>query len=186
MLTAEVYEIARRRATEYLDKAGIIVTDDEKGRIQVAEYNMNDINNIGLELVVYVNTKRCCAKELVLFPGQTCPEHRHPPIVGEPGKEETFRCRYGKVFLYVPDSRDAQQESSGLRDEAPAGYEKYFTCSKKITLLPGEQYTIPPDTLHWFRSGPDGAVISEFSTQSRDEFDVYTDPRISASQARTV
>ena len=40
---------------------------------------------------------------------------------------------------------------------------------------PGEQHTIPPDTLHWFQAGPDGAVVSEFSSTSRDELDVFTD-----------
>jgi D-lyxose ketol-isomerase len=40
------------------------------------------------------------------------------------------------------------------------------------------QYTIEPDTLHWFQAGDDGAVVSEFSTQSRDGLDVFTDPRI--------
>ena len=181
MLTKEVYEQSRLRAVQYLDRAGIVITDVEKNDIQVAEYNMNDIENIGLELVVYVNTERCCAKELVLFPGQTCPEHRHPPVGNEQGKEETFRCRYGEVYLYLP-----AEDSAALSGDAPSGYEDFFTCTKRIVLRPGEQYTIPPDTLHWFRSGPEGAVVSEFSTRSRDELDVYTDPRISASQARTV
>ena len=200
MLTKELYEYARRRAIGYLDNAGIVITEDEKKNIQVAEYNMDDIENVGLELVVYVNTERCCAKELVLFPGQTCPEHRHPPVGNEQGKEETFRCRWGEVRLFVPcDSSEipggaavsgvsdaiAAGAGAALYGRAPAGYEEYFTCSKEIILRPGEQYTIPPDTLHWFRSGPDGAVVSEFSTQSRDELDIYTDPRISASQART-
>ena len=45
-------------------------------------------------------------------------------------------------------------------------------------LRPGEQWTIPPDTLHWFEAGDEGAVVSEFSTRSRDETDVFTDPRI--------
>jgi D-lyxose ketol-isomerase len=45
-------------------------------------------------------------------------------------------------------------------------------------LRPGDQHTIPPDTLHWFKAGDEGAVVSEFSTQSRDETDVFTDPRI--------
>ena len=48
----------------------------------------------------------------------------------------------------------------------------------ELELRPGEQYTIPPDTLHWFQAGPDGAVVSEFSSTSRDELDVFTDPRI--------
>ena len=48
----------------------------------------------------------------------------------------------------------------------------------EIVLRPGEQWTIPPDTLHWFQAGDEGAVVSEFSTRSRDETDVFTDPRI--------
>ena len=48
----------------------------------------------------------------------------------------------------------------------------------EIVLAPGEQYTIPPDTLHWFQAGAEGAIVSEFSTQSRDELDVFSDPQI--------
>ena len=39
----------------------------------------------------------------------------------------------------------------------------------------GEQHTILPGTLHWFRAGNAGAVISEFSTHSTDETDFFTD-----------
>jgi D-lyxose ketol-isomerase len=45
-------------------------------------------------------------------------------------------------------------------------------------LGPGEQYTIPPNTLHSFEAGDEGAIVSEFSTTSRDALDVFTDPRI--------
>ena len=45
-------------------------------------------------------------------------------------------------------------------------------------LEPGDQHTIPPETLHWFQAGPDGAIVSEFSTESRDDLDVFTDPEI--------
>ena len=48
----------------------------------------------------------------------------------------------------------------------------------EIVLKPGEQYTIMPETLHWFQAGEDGAIISEFSTRSTDETDVFTDKRI--------
>ncbi|EMH4004539.1 D-lyxose/D-mannose family sugar isomerase, partial [Providencia stuartii] len=47
-----------------------------------------------------------------------------------------------------------------------------------ILLKPGEQYTIKPNTLHWFKAGSMGAVVSEFSSESRDEFDIFTDPRV--------
>jgi D-lyxose ketol-isomerase len=35
-----------------------------------------------------------------------------------------------------------------------------------------------PNTLHWFQAGAAGAIVTEFSTRSRDESDVFTDPRI--------
>ena len=47
-----------------------------------------------------------------------------------------------------------------------------------IALGPGEQYTIPPNTLHSFEAGDEGAIVSEFSTASRDALDIFTDPRI--------
>jgi D-lyxose ketol-isomerase len=146
-------ERARGRAAAMLAEAGIVLRSDERDAIEVADFGLGRLDEIGLQIVVYVNTERVCAKELVLFPGQTCPEHRHPPVGADPGKEETFRCRTGLVRLHV--------EGEG-----------------EIVLRPGDQHTIPPDTLHWFQAGEDGAVVSEFSTRSRDETDVFTDPRI--------
>ena len=58
------------------------------------------------------------------------------------------------------------------------GSEEYYTVWNEIVLQPGEQYTIPADIKHWFQAGPAGAVISEFSTPSYDEHDIFTDPRI--------
>jgi D-lyxose ketol-isomerase len=133
--------------------AGIVLTAKERDAIEVADFGLGQLEQIGLQLVVYVNTDRVCAKELVLFPGQACPEHRHPPVGVEPGKEETFRCRTGSVHLWV-DGHGA------------------------VVLRPGEQFTIPPDTLHRFQAGDEGAIVSEFSTRSCDDADVFTDPRI--------
>ena len=48
----------------------------------------------------------------------------------------------------------------------------------EIILNPGEQYTIMPETWHWFQAGAEGAVISEFSTRSTDETDQFTDDRL--------
>ena len=144
---------ARGRAAAELEAAGIVLTPAERAGIEVADFGLGRLEEAGLQILVYVNTERVCAKELVLFPGQACPEHRHPPVGGDPGKEETFRCRRGVVHLLV------------------AG-------EPEITLRPGDQYTIPPDTLHSFHAGPDGAIVTEFSTRSRDELDVFSDPRI--------
>jgi D-lyxose ketol-isomerase len=152
-----------------------VLTPEEIANIEVADFGLEDLDHTGLQLVVYINTERCCAKELVLFPRQTCPEHRHPEINGEPGKEETFRCRWGAVYLYVAGEATPEAERHA---RPPRGREAAYTVFNEIVLKPGEQYTIMPDTLHWFQAGDDGAVVSEFSTQSRDEFDIFTAPEI--------
>src|SRR5258708_4655305 len=178
MLTEEQVTQARQRAGAYLDRAGIVLTPAEAAAIEVADFGLGELETTGLALVVYVNTDRSCAKELVLFPRQTCPEHRHPPVGDEPGKEETFRCRWGVVYLYV-----AGAPTPSLAARLPAGREQTYTVRYEIVLHPGEQYTIPPDTLHWFQAGDAGAVVSAVSTQSRDEFDIFTDPQIRRATA---
>src|SRR5438105_10943932 len=149
MITTQEHDEAREYAVGQLEACGIALTGNERASIEVADFGLSQLRTFGLQLLVYVNTDRYCAKELVLYPGQTCPEHRHPPLGGTPGKEETFRCRRGSVELWVE--------------------------GELIGWHPGEQFTIPPDTLHLFQSGEEGAVVAEFSSTSRDDLDVFTD-----------
>jgi D-lyxose ketol-isomerase len=164
---------AQERALAMLMSSGIALTDHEIMQIEVAGFGLGELDIQGLELITYVNTDRYCAKELVLFPRQTCPEHLHPSIGGEPGKMETFRCRSGKVFLYVEGEVEAN-----IHSIVPVGSEPYYTVFHEVELLPGDQYTIEPGVKHWFQAGDEGAVVSEFSSTSRDEHDIFTDPRI--------
>lgn len=158
---------------EALGSARIVLSPEERATIEVADFGLADLENQGLQLITYINTNRYCAKELVLLPRQTCPQHRHPPIDGSPGKMETFRCRMGTVWLYV-------EGEPTLRPMArvPRESELHYTVWHEIELHPGDQYTIAPNTLHWFKAGEEGAVVSEFSSTSRDEWDEFTDPRI--------
>jgi D-lyxose ketol-isomerase len=171
VLTPAERDAARKRAAAVLADAGIVLTPAEAEGLEIADFGLSRLEETGLELVVYVNTPRVCAKELVLFPRQLCPEHRHPPFDGTPGKEETFRCRTGTVYLYTEGAPTPQPAARPPEDGV-------FTVWHEIVLGPGEQHTIPPDTLHWFQAGDEGAVVSEFSTESRDDLDVFTDPRI--------
>lgn len=173
MIKRSQMKIAQARAAEMLDEVGITLTPAERENIEIAEFGLDELERTGLELVVYVNTDRYCAKELVLFPGQTCPEHRHPSVADQPGKMETFRCRSGKVWLYVEGEPTPDYQAT-----VPEGSEAYYTVFHEVELNPGEQYTIPPNTLHWFQAAESGAIVSEFSSTSRDESDYFTDPRI--------
>lgn len=173
MITRDEYEQARRAAIEMLNAAGIALTPEEEGRIEVADCGFGDLKTTGLQVVTYVNTDRVCAKELVMTPWQSFPQHIHPPVEGEPGKEETFRCRWGEVYLYVPG-----EPTPNPKGYPPPGREAYYQVKHEVILRPGEQFTLLPNTLHWFQAGPLGAVVSEFSTRSRDDTDIFTDPNV--------
>ncbi|MED4582709.1 D-lyxose/D-mannose family sugar isomerase [Brevibacillus choshinensis] len=163
----------KQRTVEILHKAGLLLTEEEQKNIEIADMGLGHLETEGLQLFTYINTDRYCAKELVLFPRQTCPEHLHPSVHGEPGKQETFRCRWGTVYLYVEG-----EETASIQANPPAGKEAVYTAKHEIILTPGQQYTIPPNTKHWFQASDEGAIVSEFSSTSRDEFDVFTDPLV--------
>jgi D-lyxose ketol-isomerase len=167
-------EEASARAAALLRRARIAVTRDELETMEVADLGLGDIKRVGLEVIVYENNDRYCAKELILLPRQICPEHRHPRVNGRNlGKKETFRCRYGEVYLYVAGERTPKPKA-----KVPKKYKVFMSAWHEIVLRPGDQYTLPPNALHWFQAGDKGAVVSEFSSTSTDENDVYTDPRI--------
>jgi len=173
MISQQQYESVVERSVQMLEGAGIVLTPEERARFEVADFGLGELEKTGLEIITYVNTERVCAKELVLLPHQTCPEHWHPTVGSRLGKEETFRCRWGIVYLYVPGPRTGQAAC-----HPPQGSEAYYTAGHEVCLKPGEQYTLFPDTKHWFQAGPQGAIVSEFSTRSTDGQDIFTDPRI--------
>jgi D-lyxose ketol-isomerase len=173
MITRAQEQAARERAVEYLRRAQIAITPQEAERIEVADLGLGELEVTGVQILVYVNTERVCAKELILFPRQTNPEHWHPPVEEDPGKEETFRCRWGTLYLYVDG-----EPTPNPKARPPRGREGTYTSWHEIVLQPGDQYTLPPNTRHWFQAGDEGAVVSEFSTRSRDELDQFTDPTL--------
>ena len=155
MITEQELREAQAYAAERLEAAGIALTDAERRSIEVADFGLSRLREIGLQLLVYVNAGRYCAKELVLFRARRA---RSTATLRSRGRRERRR-----------------------RSAAARGVVHLHVAGEEIVLRPGEQHTIPPDTLHWFQAGPEGAVVSEFSSTSRDDLDVFTDPAVQRS-----
>jgi len=165
-------EKAKAEALVLLRRARIAVTRSERETMEVADLGLGDLKHVGIEIIIYENNDRYCAKELVLLPRQTCLEHRHPRVNGRNlGKKETFRCRYGEIYLYVAGERTPKPKA-----RVPRRYKPFLTVGHEVVLRPGDQYTLPPNSLHWFQASDMGAIVSEFSSTSTDENDRYTDP----------
>ncbi len=173
-ITRAEHNAARIRAGEFIERAGIPVTDGELAGIETADLGLGELEQSGVQIVTLVDTDQIAAKVLVLFPNQTEPEHRHPRLGEYAGKEETIRCHWGELYLYL-----AGELAPSPKGSPPAHRRHTYTVWHEHILMPGDQVTLAPDTLHWFQAGPEGAVIWSFSTKAIDVQDVFTDPDVS-------
>ncbi|MBN1936372.1 MAG: D-lyxose/D-mannose family sugar isomerase [Anaerolineae bacterium] len=174
MITRAEYESAKRRAAEIIRCAEILATPDELDRIEVVDLGLGELEQTGLQILTLVSTSEIGVKVLALFPNQCFAQHKHPPLGDYPGKEETFRCQWGELYLYQPGPPAIAPQA-----KPPAHRRHTYTVWHEDVLAPGDQVTSPPDTFHWFQAGPEGAVVWSFSSRTTDVQDVFVDPDVS-------
>ena len=159
-------------ALNLIEQAGIYLTEFDKKNLTAADFGLNNIRDEGIEILTLFDTNRMAAKILVLLPFQTEPEHWHPPVGDDPGKEEVIRAIWGDLTFYIPGVNNMQK---GFIVE---GKEHCYTMRHEVDLKPGDQLILPPGTKHWFQAGARGAVMYSFSTKVTDLMDQFTDPNV--------
>ena len=172
MITRKECESARRQAADLMRNAGMRISAQEEKSIEVVDFGLSRLEQEGVQVLTLVQTERISVKVLALFPFQTEPEHWHPPVASDPGKEETIRVVDGTVFFYVPGP-DTMRKGF-----IPKGKESCYTMKHEIILNPSDQITLAPGEKHWFQALDKGAVMFSFSTVARDALDRFTDPEI--------
>lgn len=172
MITYQELHAAQQRAGEMIRQAGILITAEEQTRIQAADFGLSRLEREGAQIVTFFATPRLSVKVIVLFPGQTLPEHWHPPVGDDPGKEETVRVIAGTLYLYLPGDETLHE---GV---IPDGQEAYYTVRHETLLKPADQITLEPGVKHWLQAGSEGVVLYSFSTCVRDGLDGFTNPHI--------
>ncbi len=173
MITRKEYLEYKELGLKYLEKTNVIIREEEKEKIEVADFGLSDLNNFAIITLTFFNTERISAKVIIVPPRRICPEHWHPPIAHDPGKEEIMRLRWGTLYLYVEGEKTVNPKAI-----LPEYRKNYFTVWHEIIMKPGDQYYLAPGIKHWFQSGDEGAVIDDYSTCSRDALDQFTDPDI--------
>lgn len=172
MITKEDFKYVCEKSIEMIEHAGIFLTDEDKKNITAADFGLNNIKEEGVQIVTLFDTDRMAAKILVLLPNQTEPEHWHPPVGEDPGKEEVIRGVWGDLTFYIPGEDNLK---CGFLVQ---GKEDFYTMRNEIVINPGEQLVLPPGTKHWFQAGERGAVMYSFSTKVTDLMDRFTDPNV--------
>jgi D-lyxose ketol-isomerase len=170
MLTKAEYTAAQHRAAAMIREAGIHITDEETHKVEVADFGLSRLDVEGAQILTLVATNRITVKIVALFPRQTLPEHWHPRVGVDPGKEETIRIVSGAIRAYI---RGDDNMKEGF---VPDGKEDAYTVRHELVLKPGDQISLEPGAKHWFQAGQAGAVMYSFSTVARDVLDCFTDP----------
>jgi len=58
MLTKNQIDEARKKAMMNFEKASIVLTEEEKRNIEVADFGLGELDLTGLEIVTYLTTQR--------------------------------------------------------------------------------------------------------------------------------
>lgn len=172
MITRKEQRTARERAAKMIRGAGLQITDPEADRIEVVDFGLSRLFHEGVQVLTLVQTERISVKVLALFPNQTEPEHWHPPVESDPGKEETVRVVSGVLYFYVPG------ENTFNEGFLVKGKEHCYTMRHELVLRPADQITLAPGVKHWFQARDEGVVMYSFSTVARDAMDQFTDKQI--------
>ena len=172
MIARAEYRNAQEKATAMIRNAGIGITEEEAGRIEAVDFGLSRLNVEGAQILTVFATDRISAKVIALFPNQTEPEHWHPPVGDDPGKQEIIRAIDGTLYFYIPG---ADTLKAGA---VPPGKEDVYTCRHEVIMKAGDQLILEPGTKHWFQAGTEGAVMYSFSTCVRDGLDGFSDPEI--------
>jgi D-lyxose ketol-isomerase len=175
MLTKAEYTTSQSRAAAMIRESGICITDEEAEKVEVADFGLSRLGTEGAQVLTLVASNRIAVKIIVLFPNQTLPEHWHPRVGEDPGKEETVRVISGTLRFYIPGDENM---SEGF---IPAGQEETYTMHHELILKPGEQITLEPGVKHWLQAAEEGAVMYSFSSVARDVLDGFTNPNIERS-----
>ena len=172
MIKRSEYRRVQQQAATMIREAGIGLTAAEASQIDVVDFGLGRVPIEGVQVFTMFATERISAKVLVMLPQQTEPEHWHPPVGGDPGKEETIRVIAGTLIFFIPGP-DTLREGW-----VPEGKESCYTCRHEIVMKPCDQLTLPPGTKHWFQAPAGGAVFYSFSTCVRDGLDRFSDPAV--------
>jgi len=172
MITTQELLHARRQAADMIREAGIHITDKEADGIEVVDFGLSRLEKEGVQVLTLVQTDRISVKVLALFPNQTEPEHWHPPVGSDPGKEETVRVISGTMYFYLPG------ENTFKEGFLVKGKEHCYTMRHELVMRPGDQVTLAPGVKHWFQARNEGVVMYSFSTIARDVMDQFTDQAI--------
>lgn len=169
-MAEDFHDKYKDQALDLITKSGFPLLDKEIESMKANDFGLGNFEKEGFFLVDLLRTDRVRTNLIILLPGQILPEHLHPSYDNEQGKEETIRVLYGESSVFV----EGKETNPELK--LPQGKSDFYTARHEVKLKTGEQYSVPPNTKHWFMGGPQGSVNMAVQNRVNEDRNVYYDP----------
>jgi D-lyxose ketol-isomerase len=156
MIRLEEFNEVCQKSLDMIDEAGILLTPEDRKKMTAADFGLSNIKIEGVQILTMFETDRIAGKILVLLPYQTEPEHWHPTVGEDPGKEEIIRAVSGDLYFYIAG------KDNMLHGFIVDGKSNCYTMRNEVVLKPGKK----------------GAVMYSFSSKVTDLLDQFSDPDI--------
>lgn len=172
MISYTESEKLKDKAAELIRESGISFTQEEKMKMDTADFGLSNILSEGAEIMTLALTDKIAFRVVALIDGQTEPEHWHVSVNGYSGKEETIRVVKGILRVCTEGDDNLEKEC------IPVGKEKYYTCRHERILHRDEVITFQAGQKHWFQAVNGSCVVYCISTTAHDNLDPFSDPNI--------
>ena len=126
----------------------------------VTDFGLGDFENVGMGGIFWVNNaeQRYFAHAIYLLPGQMIPEHAHVATT-YPAKHESWMVEKGWAYNFSEVGDETPNAPAIPATHGPIK-SKNFVVQKVGEVLPLKALT----TFHFLMAGPEGAIVSEWST----------------------
>ncbi len=126
------------------------------------DFNLGIFTEIGMAGIFWVNHLEMnhVGHEIYLLPGQMIPEHAHLATDKAGPKVESWHVRHGWIYV-----AGIGKESPDANTIIPPSHRDIAKARDIKKLMPGETASLTAATdKHFMIAGPEGAIVSEYST----------------------
>ena len=162
---------AKQAYLEMMERLGYPVVDRLRtDEMWGSDFGLGDFVHVGMGGIFWWNSKEhgYFAHEIYLLPGQMIVEHSHVETPDTSPKMEAWHVRHGSVDFFGEHkgAGDEKPIAEMPEDAQPWGFgESWFKSRFVASRTAGQTYRLEdPESWHFQRAGPNGAVVSEYAT----------------------
>jgi D-lyxose ketol-isomerase len=156
-------EAAKKAYYQMMDYYAYPIVPRLKGdEFWTLDFGLGKFMEVGMAGIFWINNKQdnYFGHEIYLLPGQMIPEHAHAKTEEAGAKLEGWHVRYGSVWVYGEG-----EPIPGVDERIPPTHKQHAVARTEKLLKPGECACLnAAEKKHWMRSGPEGAIVTEYAT----------------------